>query len=73
MNPCDLATLMLGHGWKLHVEDYDHSMFTCMMRPHTNRGTLINLLTLAGYDVYDPDGYVVSRFIYVYHPNNPSL
>lgn len=73
MNPGDLKDMMLSHGWKLLNEDYDHSLFVCMMQPHTNRTTLVNLLTLARYDVYDPAEYVVSRYIYINHPNNPSL
>ena len=73
MTPGELMAFMFGHGWKLHGEDYDYSLFTCMMRPHTNRTVLINLLKLAGCDVYDPDGYAVNRFIYVNHPNTPSM
>ena len=67
----NLRDFMLGHGWKLVNEDHDHSLFTCMMRPHTNRTVLVNLLSLAGYDCHEPPGYTVPPYLYIRHPLKP--
>lgn len=73
MNPCtsELAPFMAEHGYRVWVEDYDHTLFCPMQCPHTPRATVVNLLTLAGYTVIEPQGFTPPRYIYISHPSGP--
>ena len=71
MNPEELKDFMFGHGFKVFNEDYEHTLFAAMQQPHTKRDTVVGLLTLAGYDVFEPKGFTNPRYIFVNHPPNP--
>ena len=66
----NLKDLMFQHGWKIHVEDYDGTLFVAMAGGHTDRETMANLLTLAGYQV---SGALRRRGVYLYvYTNEPT-
>ena len=68
----NLKDLMFSHGWKVHVEDYDGTLFVAMAGGHTDREIMADLLTLAGYQVSrHPVKRIQYLFVYPNAPMNP--
>lgn len=68
----NLKDLMFSHGWKVHVEDYDGTLFIGQLGGHTDSETMLNILHLGGYEATrHPSRAVPYLFVYPNEPMNP--